>query len=131
MPRNYLLWFTLAFVLLMLTACLSLFAGQSLGSDTPLEGTGTLTCSTECMDRGQCGTAADESLYVLGALDAPTVANHNRVFADNTPVQIINSQVQNVQNNSDGQRFSLTFYQVTTEDLTKAGWVAGWCIASR
>lgn len=131
MLRKYLLWFALAVVLLTLTACLSLFAGQRLGHEVQLEATGTLTCSTECMDRGQCGTAADESLYVLGGLDVPTVANHNRVFADGTPVQIVTSRVENVQNNSDGQRFSLTFYQVTTEDLTKAGWVAGWCIASR
>lgn len=131
MLRKYLLLSIVALILLTLTACLSLFSGSRLGHEATLETSGTLTCSTECINRGQCGTAADETLYVLGGLDVPTVANHNRTFPDNTPVQIVSSRVENMQNNADGTPFSLTFYQVTTEDLTKSGWVAGWCIASR
>lgn len=131
MPRKYLLWLVLTLVLLTLTACISLFSGTRLGSELVLENSGTLICSTDCINRGQCGEADNGTRYVLGGLDGPKVDNHNRVFAEDTPVNILNTASQNVLTNADGQQTSLTFYYVTTEDLSKNGWVAGWCIASR
>lgn len=131
MPRKYLLWLTLTFVLLTLTACISLF-GARLGHEVVLENTGTLTCSTECINRGQCGETEDGTRYILGGLDSPKVDNHNRAFPEDTAVLIQGNRTENAITNTDGQPFSLTFYQITTEGLMpKNGWVAGWCIASR
>ena len=124
MPKKTIQLIFFAFVLLSLTACLSLFNSTRYGHELELEGEARITCGDECSARGQCGTAADESIFVLGGIDTPLVQNHNRVFPDNTTVTIKSRVAQNLQQIEDSQQFSLTFYEVTAPVLGRAGWVA-------
>ncbi|MEM7117694.1 MAG: hypothetical protein AAF614_35000 [Chloroflexota bacterium] len=129
MQRRIIRLILLTIVLLLLPACLSVFNSTRYGSELELEGEAVVTCSDECSLRGQCGTGLDESVYVLGGIDAPLVQNHNRIFADNTAVTIKSRLPQNLQRIEDNQQFSLNFYEVTASESGKAGWIAGWCVA--
>ena len=128
MRRRSLQLVVFSIILLATTACLSLFNAVRYGDDQVLTGDARLTCSEECSLRGQCGVSVDESVYVLGGLDGVAVADHRRAFLDDTPVTIKSHVERSVQPTEGGESFLLNFYEVTTAE--KAGWVAGWCVAS-
>lgn len=131
MRRSTIQLLLFASILALATAC-TLLNSPRYGNELELEldSQARVTCSEECSARGQCGTSLDESIYVLGSIDGPRVDNHNRAFVNDSAVTIKSRVPQNLQRLEDGQQFSMNFYEVTTTDLTKAGWVAGWCIAS-
>ena len=90
-----------------------------------------LTCSQECLARGQCGTTAEFGDVVLGGSVGPTTNSHQLIFPVSNPNVIINgSEERTVLPLAGGEPFSARFYQVSLNDLTKTGWVAGWCVAA-
>jgi len=116
-------------VLLSLTACGLLGGDPVLGDTADLQGEATVTCSTACAERGQCGSAPDGSQVVLGGLAGPAVENHDLRFAVDTAVPILGSSMRTVETLATANPFDLRFYLIQRPDGT-AGWVAGWCLAA-
>ena len=106
----------------------------TLGSQVTLQNEGVLTCSTACSDQGQCGIAEtkDNITVVLLNSGEPALQNHDMLFQELTPVQILESVdleiVREVAAGEGPTGLSLTFYNVNVPDLERAGWVAGWCV---
>ncbi|MCA9973105.1 MAG: hypothetical protein KC425_22960 [Anaerolineales bacterium] len=122
----------LALLLLALSACSLINRnadGSQLGHETVLAEQGVLTCSSQCRERGQCGTAGDQTV-VLGGLVQPRTSEHDLLLPANSPVTILSSQAYTVRQRLDQTEFPINFYVVSTQDNTKAGWVAGWCLAA-
>ncbi len=116
-------------VLMSLTAC-SLLGNNApvLGDTADLQGQATVTCSTVCAERGQCGLAPDGSQVVLGGQAGPTVENHDLRFTVDTAVPILGSSVQKAKTVATGEEFDLRFYLVQRPADGVAGWVTGWCL---
>lgn len=122
-------WFTLA--ALFFAAC----GGKSTttlitGETQPLQGSAVLTCSTQCQTHGFCGVNPENQKYVLGNLAQPSTGYFDLALPDNTTVAINTFQNQSLQPRMGGDQIPMNFYLVALPDNTKAGWVAGWCVAS-
>lgn len=106
----------------------------TLGSQTLLQNQGVLTCSTACSDQGQCGIAETKDNITVVLLNSaqPALQNHDMLFQELTPVEILESvDLEVVREGTVGEGptgQTLTFYNVNVPDLERAGWVAGWCV---
>ncbi|MFO7536681.1 MAG: hypothetical protein R6X32_01325 [Chloroflexota bacterium] len=113
--------------LLLLTACA---AGSQSGTETAAEAR-FVVCNEECVQRGQCGQNEGGEWVVLGHTDSPHTDNHNILFSANQQVFVSQIQDRQLEIIQSGQQLSLQFYYVNLPDQSKAGWVAGWCVASQ
>lgn len=118
---------------LLLTAALLLVScGGGAGAEIQLQSQARLTCTEECIDRGQCGTALDGRRFVLGRELEPAVSAHDRLFPENTLVVANSSEIRALQpvqpEPTGGEPFPHTFYHVTMTDGSKSAWVSSWCI---
>ena len=89
---------------------------------------GTITCSDRCEVKSQCGTT-DGNKVIMGGTSAPVVSEWDMMLADETAVFIITSQQRIVQK-VNGEQENIYFYNVTANDGSKSGWIAGWCVAT-
>lgn len=119
-------------MLLLLSAC-SLInrnaPSSRLGHETLLADQGVLTCSSECRARGQCGTTPDETV-ILGGIFEPRTSQHDIYFPDGATVTLLFGQPYTLRQIVDGSELSINFYNVSTQDNTRSGWIAGWCVAA-
>lgn len=116
-------------LLLVLTAACSLRGDNTnmvLGSEVILSGQAMLTCSQECADRGQCGTA-DAGEMILVNSPEPAVSNHNMAISAGTLVTIDHAESRQVLQISNSESLNIDFYLVNIPDRG-FGWTAGWCI---
>lgn len=127
--------FALLVAVILLTAC-GLVGGSdqtsAMGDQTRLEinTEATLTCSQECADRGWCGETADQRPVVLGNAIDPSAAGHDRVFQQDTLVNIDFVAMATIEQVVDGTRSQLPFYHVSSLNDGKSAWIAGWCISA-
>jgi hypothetical protein len=124
----------LAAALLLLTSCGLLGGGQEviLGHQTelPPQSEAVLTCSQECADRGWCGTLPDQRTVIMGNAGNPVTDPRDTIFLQDTLVFINQVGPGTVELLATGEQSLLTFYQVTSFDVGKSAWIAGWCIAA-
>ncbi len=120
------LWLLLLF--LLLTAC---FGG---GDDAAQEGVletavqqGTLTCSDNCRNQGQCGTATDGRIVVLAHGLQPATRDHNAVLENDSPVLIVGTEQRTVADPA-GNTSNLNFFAVQPSGGGPTNWVAGSCV---
>jgi hypothetical protein len=105
------------------------------GSQPPVPEPVIAVCSTECAERGQCGTTVEspEAPVVLGGLDGPVVEpqQHDVFFVAGSTVEI-KAEVQVDLVDSDGREFKHKFSRVEfrnpTGDIVQTGWIPEWCI---
>lgn len=127
---------TLFVATLLLTAC-GLLSGSSqdsnLGHQTRLEpnSVAVLTCSQACADHGWCGTTSDQRPVVLGNALNPAMAVHDRLYLQDTQVNIDFISLATIEFYASGEQAELPFYHVTSFDEGKSAWIAGWCVATR
>lgn len=114
-----------------LSACsvLQLIEDQSPDSVGTDNESGTLTCSSECSDRGQCGKTERGGEMVLLNASAPALSNHDTALQADTVVKITRIETVSVYQVSNGEALDLSFYNVEAVDRGNA-WVASWCIES-
>jgi hypothetical protein len=105
------------------------------GSEPPAGELVILVCSTECAERGQCGTLEGENKapVVLGGANGPVVEpeQHDVFFLAGTSAEIKeNMEVTLVEEG--GREFQHTFSRIEfvnpLGDIAETGWVADWCI---
>lgn len=116
-------------VFVMLTAACSLRGDNAnlvLGSEMILVGQATLTCSQECADRGQCGTADPGEMVLLNSPE-PAVSNHSMAISEGTVVTIDHAETRQVLQISNSESLVVDFYLVNIPERG-FGWTAGWCI---
>jgi hypothetical protein len=63
------------------------------------------------------------------ALDPATV-DHDRVYLQDTLVNVNLMAIATVELVISGGQSQLPFYYVTSHDQGKSAWIAGWCIAA-
>lgn len=111
-------------------------AWRYLANDPPPTGEQVIvTCSTECAERGQCGTTMDERQLpvVLGGKDGPIVEpkQHDVFFLSGTAVEIKDNMEATLKAEN-GREFQETFSRIEfvnpIGDIAETGWVAEWCI---
>lgn len=89
---------------------------------------GTLVCSQECADRGQCGTTVNgDQTVILGHPDFPAVQDQQMTFPAESTLPVIGTQDELLQVVSTNEQFNHTFFLVQRTD-ERVGWVPGWCI---
>ena len=94
--------------------------------------TAKLECTTECAERGQCGTLISE--VILGGIDAPIVEKdwHDRYIPAGAEVEIKEKRSEVLEEISSSRQFDQTFSRVEWRnpagDIQKTGWIADWCI---
>lgn len=126
-PRQMpLVWLLLLF--LLLTGCLG---GGEAAQDAPapetaVQQTGTLTCSDNCRNQGQCGTATDGRIVILAHSDKPATRDHNTVLENNGAVLIMGQELRAVVDPA-GVVSNLNFYAVQPNG-GPTSWVAGSCV---
>jgi len=98
--------------------------------ELPPQSEAVLTCSQECADRGWCGTLPDQRAVVMGNAGNPAFEPRDTIYLQDTPVFINQVGVGTIELLATGEQSSLLFYQVTSMDVGKTAWVAGWCITS-
>lgn len=122
----------LALCLLLVAITLLVACGGGTGAAIQLQSQVRLTCTQECVDRGQCGTALDGRRFVLGREFEPAVTAHDRLFPENTLAVVNSSEIRTLQlvqpEPTGGEPFPHAFYHVTTIDGSKSAWVTSWCI---
>ncbi len=101
-------------------------SGEKLGSEHLLSGEAKLLCGSECIERGQCGTAEQEKIVLLNSI-RPAAFGHDMAIRSDTNVTIVEKEMQTAIQLTDNKPISITFYLVDIVDSTP-GWVAGWCI---
>lgn len=116
----------LLLTLVVFTAACSLIAGPPLGHNTKLEGEGSLICSKECAQRGQCGETESGKVILLNTA-GPATSGHDRLSPENTQVVIIDFRQETLTQVADGQQLQVYYYLVVPPDHP-AGWAAGWCV---
>ena len=98
----------------------------TVGSSAKLE------CTTECAERGQCGTLI--SKVILGGIDAPIVEKdrHDRYIPAGAEVEIKDKRSEVLLPIDGGKQFDQSFSRVEWRnpagDIQKTGWIADWCI---
>jgi hypothetical protein len=108
----------------------SLIGGNdpTLGSVTLLRDRGTLVCSDQCLDRGQCGTTVEQGSVVLLSSFLPSTRNHDVAIQAGTEVAITQVVTETMVSAVDpAQTFPLYYYNVAAPDGS-FGWTAGWCV---
>lgn len=93
---------------------------------------GIITCSDRCEKKSQCGVASGNSV-IMGQIAEPAIdpMRMDMMLADETAVSIITSQNRTVQKIAgDQSQESIYFYNVTANDGSPSGWIAGWCVAA-
>ena len=91
-----------------------------------------LVCSAECSVRGACGTVSDGSQVVLANRDEPMTfpERQNVSFPAGLSVSVLETRNLTLEPLAGGARFEHPFHLVVSSELGKAGWVAGWCVAT-
>jgi hypothetical protein len=116
--------------LTVLTSACSLInrgeSGEILGSEQLLSGEAELLCSSECIERGQCGTAEQEKMVLLNST-TPATFGHDMAIRSGMNVTIVDEKMRTAVQLANNENISITFYLVNITDSTP-GWVAGWCI---
>jgi hypothetical protein len=116
-------------LVILISACSLINRGESgeiLGSDLLLSGEAKLLCSSECIERGQCGTAEQEKMVLLNSTMAATFG-HDMAIRSGTNVTIVDKEMRTAVQLANNETISITFYLVNIRETTP-GWVAGWCI---
>ena len=128
--------FTLFLLSYLLIACSLINRGAepggSLGDTTPLAdgATAVLTCSQTCARYNQCGTLADGGEVILAGAAKPMTLSHDSLLPAGQQVIVQTSLNQTILLGTEGTPGSLLFYNVILADASKAGWVAGYCVAA-
>lgn len=111
------------------SACSLINRGDSkelLESEQIIGGEAKLLCSSECKDRGQCGTSDENEMILLNSA-APATFGHDMAIGSGTNVTIVEQENLTAVQLADSKPLSVTFYLVNIKD-TESGWVAGWCV---
>lgn len=112
--------------LFMLVGCRGGGEAESAETAVPQEKT-QLLCTDSCKDQGQCGTLLDTTIVVFAHNDQPATRDHNLFFPHESVTLAIDAQERLVQK-ADGSQETVLFRRVSTEDGSKSGWVANWCM---
>jgi hypothetical protein len=126
--RMPLVWLLLLF--LLLTSCLGGGdeAAQDAGSpETAALQTGTLTCSENCRNQGQCGTTVDGRIVILANSVQPATRAHNAVLENDSPILIVKQELRTVADPV-GNLSNLNFFAVQPAAGGPTNWVAGSCV---
>ena len=120
----------LLLLFLLLTACFG--GGEQAAQDVAapegaVQPTGTLVCSNNCLNQGQCGTAADGRIVILAHSDQPATRDHNTVLANDSTVLLLGQQPRSVIDLA-GNISTLNFFAVQLASGGPASWVAGSCV---
>lgn len=98
-------------------------------------GTVELVCSSECANRGQCGTTVNDPQIqvVLGGLDSPIIdAGMQNVFIISGAVVEVKEtwtgEVEQVNGRRFNEQFSRVEFRNSFGDIQKTGWFPDWCI---
>lgn len=89
-----------------------------------------LSCSQECLARGQCGVAEDGRKLVLLVRNSPNVNSHDMAVAENIIVTAENKQNLVLVETSSNTQLATDFYQVFVPDRNERAWVVSWCVTS-
>ncbi len=123
-------WGLLLLLFLLLTAC---FGGGDEAAQGPLvpetagQQTGSLVCSANCLNQGQCGAAADGRMVILAHSSQPATRDHNTLLANESPVLIVEQQPRTVIDIA-GNISTLNFFAVQVAAGGPISWVAGSCV---
>ncbi|MCP4360293.1 MAG: hypothetical protein GY796_19980 [Chloroflexi bacterium] len=117
--------------LLLLTACFGGGGEEAVPEEQPADQPpqAILTCSDMCAGQGQCGSAPDGRILILGRTEGPETRNHNQLFPIDTPVTILNRTEQKLRIPADGQESNQVFAEIIVNGSEQQGWVAEWCVA--
>lgn len=99
-----------------------------LATSEPTNNNLMLSCSPECLARGQCGPAEDGRNMVLLVRNGPDVKSHDMAVAENILVVKENSQTLTLIETSTNTPMSTDFYQVFVPDRNEQAWVVSWCV---
>lgn len=134
--RRLLTW-ALWLIVIAVVVAVGYFAWQYFtgGTEEPVGETVTLTCSTECAERAQCGTTMGdvEAPVILGGKDGPVVAaNQHDVFFPSGATVEIRENMEVELKDVDGREFTQNFSRVQFTnpigDIVETGWIPEWCI---
>ncbi len=131
-PFRYLPGIVLLVLVVLLTACFG-GGGDNAAPETTVTDpaavppTGSLTCSPDCLNQGQCGTAADGRIVILAHDSRPATRDHNVILANDSAVNILAQEQHSVQDAA-GNIFPLIFYVVQPAQSGPNSWVAGSCV---
>ncbi|VAW38685.1 hypothetical protein MNBD_CHLOROFLEXI01-148 [hydrothermal vent metagenome] len=126
--RMPLVWLLLLF--LLLTSCLGgggEAAQDAVAPETAALQTGTLTCSDNCRNQGQCGTAVDGRIVILAHGSQPATRDHNAVLENDSPILIVQQEQRTVADPV-GTLSNLNFFAVQPAAGGPTNWVAGSCV---
>ena len=129
----------------LLSACGVLGGGLRTGDDinAPFrEGdTGFVVCNELCSSHAQCGTTtipsadgASEVNVVLVNPGNPATRNHGAFVQADQPVTIMETRVQKMIRDVNGESFQMNFYRVRyapESGQQVEGWAHGMCVANR
>lgn len=95
-----------------------------------------LTCTDECVARGQCGRLATNQPVVLANEGGPSVRFQDHFYADGTRVTVVDINERQLIAATDGAPVELTtatpfphsFFRVD-DGAGKVAWVSSWCVA--
>ncbi len=125
-------WLSLLLLLifLLLTACFG--GGNEAAPDAgapeiAAQLSGTLVCSNNCLNQGQCGTAADGRTVILAHSGQPATRDHNTILDNESAVFIIDQQ-QRLVTDMVGNQSNLNFFAVQLATGGPTSWVAGSCV---
>ena len=120
----------LLLLFLLLTACLGGGddpAPEAVAPEVAGQSTGTLVCSNNCINQGQCGTAADGRTVILAHSGQPATRNHDTILNNDSPVFIVGQEQRTVADMA-GNQSSLNFIAVQVTSGGPTSWVAGICV---
>ena len=129
MPLLGLLLFFL-FLLLTTTACIGGGdepAPEAAAPEAAVQATGTLVCSADCINQGQCGTTLDGRIVILGHSGQPATRDHNTTLLTDSVVFLREEQQRTVMDPA-GNTSVLNFFAVQPTDGGPMSWVAGTCV---
>lgn len=118
--------------LLSLTGCLGLLTGnddETAVPTSPYSGPVEFSCNQACSDRGQCGTAVDQTDRVFMSTISPVVDGHDQLIVPGTRGLILDTITRTLVTASTDTSFTHPFHLVQVDGSSQIGWVAQWCVA--
>lgn len=122
----------LLLLLLLLTACFG--GGDAAPQDTAVSDqaavspTGTMVCSPDCLNQGQCGTTTDGRTVILAHSTQPATRDHDVILANDRTMNILGQEQRTVLDAA-GNPFTLNFFLVQPTEGGPNSWVAGSCVS--